>query len=103
MNALSDIVGNCGNALSCAWQVLRYLGSFLWLLLQPKPYRTIKSNTKLLSLSEPARQLLREAGKNPLLRPRLSRHLPVHVVRWRRMRAAWVRGVVLRTGIASSR
>jgi len=75
MNALSDIVRNCGNALSCAWQVLRYLGSFTRLLLQPKPYRTIKSNTKLLSLSEPARQLLREAGKNPLLRPRLSRHL----------------------------
>jgi hypothetical protein len=40
-----------------------------------KPYRTIKSIMKLLSLSEPAKQLLREAGKNPLLRPRLSRYL----------------------------
>jgi len=36
MNALSDIFRNCGNALSCAWQVLRYLGSFLYLLLLPK-------------------------------------------------------------------
>jgi len=36
MNALSDIFRNCGNALSCAWQVLRYLGGFLCLLLLPK-------------------------------------------------------------------
>jgi len=36
MNALRDIVWNSGNALSCAWQVLCYLGSFIWLLLQPK-------------------------------------------------------------------
>ena len=26
----------CGKALSCAWQVLRYLGSFICPLLQPK-------------------------------------------------------------------
>ena len=36
MDAFSDIFRNCGNALSCAWQVLRYLGSFLCLLLLPK-------------------------------------------------------------------
>jgi len=36
MNALSDTFRNCGNALSCAWQVLRDLGSFIWLLLQPE-------------------------------------------------------------------
>jgi len=36
MKALSDIFRNCGNALSCAWQVLRYLASFLCLLFQPK-------------------------------------------------------------------
>ena len=36
MNALSEILMSCGNALSCAWQVLRYLGSFICLLLQPK-------------------------------------------------------------------
>jgi hypothetical protein len=40
-----------------------------------QPYRTIKSLMKLLRLSEPAKQLLREAGRDPLLRPRLSRHL----------------------------
>lgn len=40
-----------------------------------KPYRTIKSVMKLLSLSEPAKQLLRDASKNPRLRPRLSRGL----------------------------
>ncbi|MCY3017478.1 MAG: hypothetical protein NTW87_00400 [Planctomycetota bacterium] len=40
-----------------------------------QPYRTIKSLMKLLGLSEPAKQLLREAGKDPNLRPRLSRHL----------------------------
>jgi hypothetical protein len=36
MNALGDIFRNSGNTLSCAWQVLRYLGSFLCLLLQPQ-------------------------------------------------------------------
>ena len=36
MNALGDIFRNSGKALSCAWQVLCYFGSFLWLLLQPK-------------------------------------------------------------------
>ena len=36
MNALGEIFRNSGNALPCAWQVLRYLGSFLWLLLLPK-------------------------------------------------------------------
>ena len=40
-----------------------------------KPYRTIKSIMRLLSLSEPAQELLRAAGEDPLLRPRLSRHL----------------------------
>jgi len=40
-----------------------------------QPYRTIKSIMRLLSLSEPAKQLLREAGDNPLLRPRLTRGL----------------------------
>lgn len=36
MNARSDIFRNCGNALSCARQVLRYLGGFFCLLLRPK-------------------------------------------------------------------
>jgi hypothetical protein len=36
MNALSDIFRNCGDACSCAWQLLRYVSSFIWLLLQPK-------------------------------------------------------------------
>jgi len=36
MNALGDIFRNAGNALSCVWQVLRYLGSLLCLLLLPK-------------------------------------------------------------------
>jgi len=36
MDALSDIFRNSANAFSCAWQVLRYLGSFLCLLLLPK-------------------------------------------------------------------
>ena len=36
MNALGDIFRNAGNAFSCAWQVLCYLGSFLCLLLLPK-------------------------------------------------------------------
>jgi hypothetical protein len=40
-----------------------------------KPYRTIKSIMKLLSLSEAAKALLREAAKEPSLRPRLSRGL----------------------------
>jgi hypothetical protein len=40
-----------------------------------KPYRTIKSIMKLLSLSEPAKQLLRDAGEDPLQRTRLTRGL----------------------------
>jgi len=36
MNALGDIFRSSVKALSCALQVLRYLGSFLCLLLQPK-------------------------------------------------------------------
>ena len=40
-----------------------------------KPYRTIRSIMKVLSLAEPAKKLLREAGQDPLLRPRLSRGL----------------------------
>jgi hypothetical protein len=35
MNALGDILWNAANAFSCAWQVLRYLGGFLCLLLLP--------------------------------------------------------------------
>jgi hypothetical protein len=34
--ALGDILWNAGNAFSCAWQVLRYLGGFCWAMLQPK-------------------------------------------------------------------
>jgi hypothetical protein len=32
MNALGDIFRTPGNPLACAWQVLRDLGSFIWLL-----------------------------------------------------------------------
>jgi hypothetical protein len=43
MNSLGDIFRNCGDALSCAWQVLRYLGRFIWLLLQPKAVLAARS------------------------------------------------------------
>jgi len=36
MDALGDIFRNTGNTFSCAWQVLRYLGGLLYLLLLPK-------------------------------------------------------------------
>ena len=36
VNALGDVFRKSGNAFSCAWQVLRYLGSFLCPLLRPK-------------------------------------------------------------------
>ncbi|MCY3018866.1 MAG: hypothetical protein NTW87_07550 [Planctomycetota bacterium] len=59
-----------------------------------KPYRTIKSLMKLLGLSEPAKQLLREAGKDPLLRPRLTRA---------QLAAIPVRGATARTQLARIR
>jgi len=36
MDPLEDIFRNSGNAFSCAWPVLPFFGTFLWLLLQPK-------------------------------------------------------------------
>ena len=36
MSAIIDILVNCRNAVSFIWQLLRYAGSFLWLLLQSK-------------------------------------------------------------------
>ena len=59
-----------------------------------QPYRTIRSVMKVLSLAEPAKQLLREAGKDPLLRPRLSRGL---------LEPIPVRGTTARTQLARIR
>jgi transposase InsO family protein len=63
MHAISDIFRNCGNTLSCAWQVLRYFGSFLWLLLQPKA--VLAANILALQSQLAACKHAIEAGKAP--------------------------------------
>jgi len=55
MNALGDTFRSCGNASSCAWQVLRYFGGFPWLIITPsvrtkdsmatRPFRTPNRRT----------------------------------------------------------
>jgi transposase InsO family protein len=68
MNALSDIFRNSRNALSCAWQVLRHLGSFIWLLLQQKA--VLAANILALQSQLAVCKHRIDAGKAP--RPRFN-------------------------------
>jgi hypothetical protein len=71
MNALGDVFRSSGNAFSCAWQVLRYLASFLCLLLLPKAVPAARILAMQSQLAVCKHRV--ESGKAPA--PRFNRAL----------------------------
>jgi hypothetical protein len=99
MNALSDISRNCGNSNLCAWQVLGYLGSFLWLSAENPLWGAgrIGEQLRLLGYEPPCNDTIVKY----MVRPRRSRSLAPRTSSPRPSSAGFIRGACCAKAVAS--